>query len=307
MRHRKNQGVHQPLHRDTCTESEEDFEYMRQLLKRYRKCVNRPARYHDPPLHEAFGHNHLKCMKFLLENGANPNGLNGERNSVMDFALNDENFAVAELLLQHGLDPDYRRSREGSFFSWGPSDPNIVKMMFDKGAVTDEIKRNFLSPSNHISLVNPYVFHGETEIVKLFLLHNAITDFSNMPPRFRTFSAADTIPHSIIKTYEFAPNLNKTLEVKKRLFNMIHQFGVNFNQKDTKGHTVLETLKLDSDQDSKVLAQFVSELLSAPLNLQSLSRLAVKKVLGRELVRCTEDFVGILPPPLIEFLKYSKE
>lgn len=309
---RKQLRPYKPLHPNDCTESEEDLKYMRHMIEIDRRSLARLQEneenptFKGPPLMKAYCARHYKCMEFLLENGARPDGTNSSKYTTMHFALHDNNIIAVQLLFKYGSNPNFNSSGCGSFLSWALGNAEITSILLSHGAFTDCILSSEYDFAYYLSNLSRALRRGHIESAKLLLLYNAITDYRKVPginPYCLHFNA---FPHCVIK--ENHPK--KSVEVQIEMFRMLHEFGVDLYQPNKVGLTVMQVLQFQAigDEESRVLFEYLRKLLSEPPTLLSLSRIAIKQILGRKLLQklpIIQD-LKLIPLPLVTYLGFPK-
>lgn len=300
---------YKPLHSSFCQESEKDFHYMQDLLQIDRRSIVRFQDTKDnptfkcPPLMAAYCVKHYKCMKFLLDNGAKPEGMNLNKYTTMHFALHDDDYTAVTLLLDYGIDTNFNESGCGSFLSWSLGNEKITRLLLNHGAKTDTVSEEH-EEAYYTSNLSKALRKGHCECAKLLLLFDAVTDYRKIPRVHPTTLYLNAFPHCVIKS----SRPMKSIETQMRMFAMLHQFGIDLYQRNRIGITVLDVLRFQSigDEESRILAEYLKQLLSQPLSLMSLSRIVIKQMLGRETINklAILEKLHILPVPLIRFLHF---
>jgi hypothetical protein len=307
---RRHLRPYKPLHRNTCKESEADFQYMQDLIDVDPRSLARHQTFSDligPPLMAAYFMKHFLCLEFLLQRGAKPDGLNCACCTTMNYALLDNNLSAIETLLKHGSDPNFNAGG-GSYLSWAV-DHLATDILLKYGAEPDDYSQNsFERNACYLSNLASSLIIGNLKTAKLFLLYGAITDYSKIEQVPMSGRFNNSFPHCVASIHHRQEL--KTVSIQKQMFYLLHQFGVNLYQENNLGLNVLQVLKFRAigDTDSRELLDYLMMLLSEPLSLMSLARIATKNAIGRHYLKKIEmlENYRIIPKPLVPFLRFSE-
>ncbi|GEM_PF-2401891 len=156
-----------------------DFEKVKDTFKNNPSLIKSHDKTGQTALHYAVDRGNIKCVEFLLKNGADPNAVNYLDGTplvrVICFGPPENRLRIAELLVQHGADVN-RVSHYHPPLNWAAMKNNlgIVKLLVKAGAkvnVQDEYMK--LTPL-HFS-----AFWGNVEMAKFLLESGADPSIEN--------------------------------------------------------------------------------------------------------------------------------
>jgi ankyrin repeat protein len=97
--------------------------------------INKKGSFDETPLHIAAKNEHVQCLQFLLENGANINSLNCFRVTALHAAAHHGHLNCLRLLLEHGADLNSRAALGSTPFQFAVTNGKIecAKLLIDFG------------------------------------------------------------------------------------------------------------------------------------------------------------------------------
>jgi ankyrin repeat protein len=304
-----------PLHWSDCTGSDEDLDRMSMIIQKNPTLSidNIPITIDfKTPLQRAVIDKHISCVKFLLAAGANPNVLNTLGLTALHFAIYEENVEIVEILLSHGANPNYEcseREHTGTISSLNYlitacrlAAFDMVKLLLINGANTEDniMVRDKLSIYTLQSPISVATCEGDWQSIKILLLHGAETNIRHVSGSGRLFE--DSLPQILFEECE------KTTAIKIKILNMFCLFGVNLVQKNRHGYNsiaVLQTKQRHSKEESAQIFEEYQNMVSQPLTLQSLSRIAIYNAMKKKYVIKLQKLTNYLPPQIMDILHFT--
>jgi hypothetical protein len=295
---------------------------MQRLLKLDPQFVNRNQQYYErfcggfwlskwllPPIYDACGAFHFKCVKFLIDNLADIHRPSGRPllETLYEYDAyereEDSRVAILEYLLTKGLSPDVKLqgfcepdSCTVLEYAANKGFERDVELLLQHGASTKCIVSVFRE-NIIVQPIKRLFCEFKLKIAKLFLLYGATLAFE--------FESNDgfwlPLPHMLaIKMFAAVkgPNPSKTVDLASANFlealKLYRAFGGNLSaMKRKKGsctkegrETILEFVvgsceePMEKELQAKVLPS-LTEMIENPMCLKSLARLAIRKSKGR--------------------------
>ncbi|XP_065351285.1 ankyrin repeat, PH and SEC7 domain containing protein secG-like [Cloeon dipterum] len=301
------------LHTIRCQGSVDDVQTMEEKLRQDPEALHRICMpMLTTPLHHAASAGHDLCVRFMLRQGASTNIEDRTGCTPLEAAVSRTRVDCVGELLAHGADPNFKspinfnqsRSRclaraclEGN--------SSIVSMLLEAGALVDDIP--FGVPD--YLLISPCSFavaYGHPEILRLLLLHGAVTDLSHLPncQNNDQLVKKHLLPHLAITHMG-----RNGLEATKRCLEILRQFGADFSAIDQNGKSPQELahiLKSSKNvEEYEALIENFLDKCSSPLSLLELARLTLFR-------HCKANYFHMIPKLniprcLVSYLYYKNE
>lgn len=155
---------------------DDDVEKLRQILETARTRKQLDESFLQKGLIRSSERGKLGSTKFLLENGANPDGATGNRAPPLLKAVERNNIGIVNLLLKYGANPETadKKGRTALMTAAWKNHWNILELLIKKGAnvnAKDERGRNVL----HNLGADKQMQWGDS-VVELLLAHDIVLD-----------------------------------------------------------------------------------------------------------------------------------
>lgn len=204
------------------------------------------------PLMNAVMGEHVECVKFLLQAGANMDN-EGFRLDSLICALQSGSYEILELLLKYGLGPDFTRSgvnyeSRATYVTLAASlgATKELQLLLDYGGMTKDFA--YIESSDHYNDVTPATwatFNGKSDSLKILLLNGAIVNFKQDREYSQHYSI-DTLKYDALSLpMHFVMSHGSDLQEKFKMLSILYQFGADFSQRNSMGLTPLNVLEND--------------------------------------------------------------
>jgi ankyrin repeat protein len=187
-------------------------------------------------LHYAARYNYTRCIDYLINNGANVNCINSQRQSPIFFAVKRGNWQSLELLCQHGAnlnlqDTVYKKHWSPIFYAISNSDYRCVELLVRYGADLNLVDAGKLTP----------VFHTmhDSQLLSLLVYNGANLNFANQYGQTPVFDAV------------FKGNPHKV--------ELLLKHGANVDHVDNLGYTPL-LYAIENDDNQKIRGLITARL-----------------------------------------------
>ncbi|XP_067135930.1 ankyrin repeat and SOCS box protein 1-like [Centruroides vittatus] len=266
-----------------------DLDKLTELLSEpeRKQCINRRVRpFGATPIRLAATSGSYSCIEYLIENGADVEIVDVKGQTPLFVAVQKNFVDCARLLLENGADPNGSGRNRSSplFIAAKDGYVDCVKLLLKYGADTELIDKSLEIPGFPLYIAAIYQHY---ECYTALLLAGAETDLRRVVPSLLPSKYAQiSLSHALVR--HCCPAIYAKLFV---------EFGGYLWQKDLEGLLVTE---LNKDNSCKAYFQ---EIISMPLRLQSICRIAIRRWMGRAKL----DKILKLPLPLylLDYLLYT--
>ncbi|CAB3363332.1 Hypothetical predicted protein [Cloeon dipterum] len=260
------------LHTIRCQGSVDDVQTMEEKLRQDPEALHRICMpMLTTPLHHAASAGHDLCVRFMLRQGASTNIEDRTGCTPLEAAVSRTRVDCVGELLAHGADPNFNLDAFGSW-CFGRHIPF---------GVPDYL---LISPCSFA------VAYGHPEILRLLLLHGAVTDLSQLPncQNNDQLVKKHLLPHLAIMHMG-----RNGLEATKRCLEILRQFGADFSAIDQNGKSPQELAHiLKSSRNVEEYEALIENFLdkcTSPLSLLELARLNIPRCLVSYIIRMKCD------------------
>ncbi|KAH8987324.1 ankyrin repeat-containing domain protein [Lactarius akahatsu] len=161
--------------------NEGDFLDLTRFLLEKGADVNRRNNDNKTPLHLAINSGMFKCVKVLLEHGADPGDILLSLLIDHGWFGDDDDLALARLLLEHGADANIRTTDESTLLHhvalYGYFE--LARVLLDYGANVNTVNKHGTTPLHEVSRGEHDVGAGRVGIVRLLLERGASVNASD--------------------------------------------------------------------------------------------------------------------------------
>ncbi|KAF4522397.1 hypothetical protein B566_EDAN012980 [Ephemera danica] len=294
----------EPLHsRLHCGGEQKDCEEMKSRLTANPELLELPVTClgqgcECPPLMCAVRAGHYVCVEFLLQEGANPNARGqklASQETPLFVALMERRIDLVKLLLQNSASAMWHHTRDPTreiinYLTLASMNGQVhmLRLLFEYGA-----QPNMVTPDSHIlTPAQTAIRHNQVESLRVLLLFGSKIKEENY-----------SLLHSTIQSSRYQ---TKRWENKKRILELLKNFGANIWEKNKDNQTVFDVINDPKYPrlPARELSYALEDITSEPLSLQALSRIAIRDAIG------PENYLKVvpslpLPPMVLAFLNYS--
>jgi hypothetical protein len=275
------------------------------------------------PIHDAVIQGHPRCLKFLLENGADLKSLPRSETYAMLTTMYDAQLPVKtreeilEILLGHGavvnviMMKKYTFSRVLYEVLMAPTSLKEVEILLKHGACTENISPMTRLPVKTQPIKLAFV-QFKLGIVKLFLLYGAHLRYDpqyrspNMESHLITPQDLVWFAHAVGRSGKFPSLEGKICTKFLEAVRLYQAFGGNMWVKSFEdGKNILEYLDTElfaADSIKSVMDEF-KQMIMNPMSLKGIARAAVRNIMGRRMMENIEKLE--IPRELENYLRYQ--
>lgn len=152
--------------------------------------------------------------------------------------------------------------------------------------------------------------YKKPECLRQLLLYGTLVDNRQVQARF---PACSTSSHSLI--HKFVNYISPHGDIEENIINTLYQFGINLYEKNDSGQTALQVLQTTPhsavlynealEENRQNLSDKLQDMMSEPLTLLGLSRLAVLRSMGRNYIGKVEQ-LSPLPRSIMRYLRFEE-